>query len=87
MRDALDEGRRDAGDVTADVERLRAHAQTQTLRLDRLLAALGLLAVLAAAAVGTEAADLETSSEALWGMTVSVLGLVVGLLSGEKGAG
>jgi uncharacterized membrane protein HdeD (DUF308 family) len=57
----------------------------ETLRLDRLLFALGLLAVLAGAAVATEAADLQRSSDALWGLTVSVLGLVVGLLAGEKG--
>lgn len=57
----------------------------QALRLDRLLAAVGLLAVLAGAAIGTEAADLQKSSDALWGLTVSVLGLVVGLIAGEKG--
>ena len=61
--------------------------QQQALRLDRLLAALGLLAVLAGAAIATEAADLPTSSDALWALTVSVLGLVVGMIAGEKGAG
>lgn len=48
------------------------------------MAALGILALLVAAAVVTEAADLDRSSEALWGLTASVLGLVVGLLGGEK---
>ncbi len=52
-----------------------------------MLAALGLLAVLAGAAIATEAADLPKSSDALWALTVSVLGLVVGLIAGEKGAG
>ena len=42
--------------------------------------------MLAGAAIGTEAADLQKSSDALWGLTVSVLGLVVGLIAGEKGA-
>ncbi len=57
----------------------------QELRLDRLLYALGLLAVLIGAAIATEAGDLQKSSDALWGLTASVLGLVVGLLAGEKG--
>jgi len=84
LRDAVAEERRDAGEVEAELERLAP--RTQALRLDRLLFALGLLGVLAGAAVATEAAELEKSSDALWGLTVSVLGLIVGLLGGEKAA-
>jgi hypothetical protein len=56
----------------------------QLLQWNRLVAALAILGILVAAAVGAEAADLDKSSDALWGLTSSVLGLVVGLLGGEK---
>ena len=58
--------------------------RTQSLQWNRLLIALAILGTLTAAAVGAEAADLNTSSDALWGMTTSLLGLIVGLIGGEK---
>jgi hypothetical protein len=56
----------------------------QTLQWKRLLFALAILGVLIAAAVGTEAASLDASSKALWGLSASILGLIVGLVGGEK---
>lgn len=51
-----------------------------------LLIALGLVGILAAAAVISEAHDLNDATDALWGLTTATFGLVVGLLGGEKAA-
>jgi len=48
------------------------------------LAALGVLLLFVLAAIVTEALDLADSSKALYGFATTILGIIVGLLGGEK---
>jgi hypothetical protein len=54
---------------------------------DRFLVAIGIFALVVAAAVGTDAGGLPDSSKALYGFAASIFGVVVGLLGGEKSNG
>lgn len=72
------EAARRAAGVTDDLER------SSTLQVSRVLVALGLFCALIGAAIATEAADLGASSKALWGLTASVLGLIVGFSAGRS---
>ena len=81
--------RRGEGDVEGDVARLallHGSPRKQEIQWPRLLMALGLVGILAAAAVTSEAHDLHDATDALWGLTTATFGLVVGLLGGEKAA-
>jgi hypothetical protein len=49
-----------------------------------LLIAVGILAVFVAAAVITDATGVDDSSKALFGLSTTILGVIVGLLGGER---
>lgn len=52
----------------------------------RFVGALLLFAAIVVAAIITDAADIDDSSKALWGLAATVFGVVVGFLGGEKTA-
>jgi hypothetical protein len=87
VRRAADDARRSGDEVGGELARLtmlHGAPRTQEFQWKRLLIALGLVGILAAAAVGAEWKDLTTSSEALWGLATTTFGIVIGLISGEK---
>ncbi|MGO9080744.1 MAG: hypothetical protein ACLQDY_17145 [Streptosporangiaceae bacterium] len=49
-----------------------------------LVVALGTVAVLLGAGIGTDAANLPNSSKAIYALATTAFGIVVGLLTGEK---
>jgi hypothetical protein len=64
-------------------EQLGATGEFQT---GRFLVALAIIIAFIAAAIITEASNLPDSSKALWGLSATVLGVIVGLLGGESSA-
>ncbi len=52
----------------------------------RFMIALAILIVFVAAAIGTDAAGVDDSSKALYGFATTIMGVIVGLLAGEKTA-
>jgi hypothetical protein len=86
VRQAADDERRggQGGRDLAMLALLHGAPRTQALQWNRLLLAIGLVGILAAAAAGAEWADLTTSSEALWGLATATFGIVIGLIGGEK---
>ena len=79
--------RRGEGDPEADMARLAlVHELTreQEIQWPRLLIALGLVAALAVGGVICEAFDLDSSTDAFWGLATAAFGIIVGLLGGEK---
>jgi len=83
IREGLGEDRRSADELVDRLQAGSADLQTHSIQWNRLLIALGILGSVVVGAVVAEAADLTKSSDALWGMTASLLGLIVGLLGGE----
>jgi hypothetical protein len=64
---------------------VQAVKSSSKLSAGRLLIAIAILAAIIAAAVGTDAANLDDpSSKALWTLASSVFGVILGLLGGEK---
>ena len=59
-------------------------AEHTKFHTDRFIGALLILAAVAGAAIGTEAAGLPTATRALWGFGATIFGVVAGLLGGEK---
>jgi hypothetical protein len=87
VRRRAEDQRRGGDDVDQELARLtmlHGAPRTQELQWKRLLLALGVVGLLAAAAAGAEWADLPTSSDALWGLATATFGIVIGLISGEK---
>jgi len=73
---------REAGERALAVTRSTGASK---LNVGRLAGAIVLVLLLAGAGVAAEAADLSESSKALFGFATTVFGVVVGLLTGEKG--
>jgi hypothetical protein len=80
--DTVDNVEQEAEDRAAAV----APAGYAKFNAGRFLGAVVLWALVVVAAIVTEATDLDTSSDALWGAAAIVFGVVVGFLAGEKSA-
>ena len=63
-----------------------APAGYTTFNASRFIGALVLWGLIVAGGIATEAFDLDKSSDALWGASAVVFGVVVGFLAGEKSA-
>lgn len=57
-----------------------------TFKAGRFLAALAILAAFVIAGIITDTKHLDTSTKALYGLAATTLGIIVGLLGGEKAA-
>jgi hypothetical protein len=84
IRESMGDESRSADELVTQLQSVGAG--TRRIQWNRLLISLGILGAVVIGAVATEAADLTNSSDALWGMTASLLGLIVGLLGGETAA-
>jgi VIT1/CCC1 family predicted Fe2+/Mn2+ transporter len=89
IRDALQESPGAISDVSREVtqrsEKALTAAQTEPkFKTTNFLVALGVLLFFVVAAIVTEAFDLTDSSKALYGFATTILGIIVGLLGGEK---
>lgn len=85
LRDALEQPP-EVVDVTAEAARRADELQAggggfQTVRF---LCAVAILVAFVTAAVWTDAAGVDDSSKALYGFATTILGVIVGLLAGEK---
>jgi hypothetical protein len=87
IRESMGDESRSADELVTQLQSVGAgNLGTRRIQWNRLLISLGILGAVVIGAVATEAADLTNSSDALWGMTASLLGLIVGLLGGETAA-
>ncbi len=89
LADALETNPSDVRDVPLEAEKRAAEiapAGYAKFNGRRFVGAVVLWAATVAGAIATEAADLERSSDALWGAAAIVFGVVVGFLAGEKSA-
>src|SRR5215207_6629461 len=91
IRDALQKHPGEVADVDDEAagraaEAIDAASTTQQFKATNFLVALGVLLFFVIAAIVTEALDLDESSVALFGFAAITLGIIVGLLGGEKSA-
>jgi hypothetical protein len=61
-------------------------AQGAQMNTGNLIIAIGIVAALIGAGIGTNAAGLGTSTTSLFGLATTAFGIVVGILTGEKPA-
>jgi hypothetical protein len=85
IRDALEE---DPSRLDLETESERRASQLQPgggeFKAGRFLIAVVILVAFVVAAIWTDAAGIDDSSKALYGFATTIMGVIVGLLAGEK---